>query len=105
MILHLTNRSGLQATFSTGSQVEITSRAVHDKGLSKIISRKHSPLRVYAVGDGANDFGLLVAADECFTFADGAIELKAIPGVRRLSENRSVALVELGKALDEGLSR
>lgn len=88
----------VKAVYSTGSQVEILDHQLGDKGLSKMIGERSSVV-VAAVGDGANDYGLLASADRAYTFEDGATSLHAIEGVRVLPSNRGDALQALSREL------
>lgn len=84
-------RLGLAASYSTGSQVEIGSAAVTDKGLGVVRALAGLEGRpCIAIGDGRNDLGMLRAADHSLTFDDASPEMRQaadeiLPADRRIA--------------------
>lgn len=79
--------------------VEVVSAAVApDKGVEAlrglVDGRGQAVGRVFAIGDGLNDLGMLSAADTAFTFADADPALLGVADVV-LPADRSAALCEL----------
>ena len=96
-------KCGLSANYSTNKQVEIISSLTADKGVKKLrrLLFGEQETKVIALGDGANDFGMLAYSDIPLTFEDGHSRLQEIAQVI-LDKNREKAYHTLVHLLSEG---
>jgi hydroxymethylpyrimidine pyrophosphatase-like HAD family hydrolase len=91
---------GVRSAVSKPEYLEIVSSDVDpDKGIGAIRAIHPDAERLVALGDAANDIGMLRAADLAFTFADGAPEVIAAATVV-LPADRATAYRELVRFVD-----
>ncbi|MDE5985211.1 MAG: Cof-type HAD-IIB family hydrolase [Eubacterium sp.] len=86
----------LSASYSTKTQVEINDSIDIDKGVKKLCNLLFNDEKsvVMALGDGANDYGMLLYSDIPLTFEDGNFQLLKISKYV-LNKNRQIAYHEI----------
>jgi len=100
-LLNLVNNCSLNVFHTFGNQIEINIGLFDDKGLleiKKYFGLTNNNFLIAALGDGANDKGMLDASDISFTFSDADDSLlRAVNYV--LDKNREVAYKQLVEKL------
>lgn len=94
--------SNLVANYSTDTQVEINTLFSQDKGIKVIGELLGNDMRTHivALGDGANDYGMLLHSDVPITFSDAHSTLLSIAR-HVLSSDREHAYQEMVKLMQQ----
>lgn len=97
-------KHGFLSNYITDTQVELNSFLTSDKGINQL--RKlvfcGQKAKVLSVGDGANDFGMLLHSDIALTFEDGHFSLQKIAQFI-LDKNREKAYNMLIDLISSGI--